>query len=120
MYCGRRATLSGTWVILMLTMIPAFAHVPVGHANKPQPPPTSTGTSWAKAYDIPYSYSVAASVSQTASGRYVVGGSCTGGVTSSACADVSEPAALVMMLDTSGTIQSQTQYLYTTYPYSTP
>src|SRR5207245_4590250 len=97
MYCGRRATLSGTLVILMLTMIPAFAHVPVGHANKPQPPPTSTGTSWAKAYNIPYSYSVAASVSQTASGGYVAGGSCTVGATTSACADVSELAAIVML-----------------------
>src|SRR6266700_1125142 len=117
---GRTVTVSGTLVILMLTMIPVFAYVPVGHANKPQPPPTSTGTSWAKAYDIPYSYSVAASVSQTASGGYVVGGSCTGGVSTSACADVSESAAIVMMLDPSGNIQSQTQYLYKNYPYSTP
>ncbi len=120
MYHCRTVTVSCTLVILMLTMIPAFAHVPVGHANKPQPPPTSTGTAWAKAYNIPYSYSVAASVSQTASGGYVVGGSCTGGVTSSACADVSEPAAIVMMLDPNGNIQSQTQYLYKNYPYSTP
>src|SRR5260370_35395363 len=102
---GRTATISCPLVILMLTMIPAFAHVPVGHANKPQPPPTSTGTSWAKAYDIPYSYSAAASVSQTASGGYVVGGSCTGGVTSPPCADVSEPAALVMIRKPRGNIQ---------------
>src|SRR6266567_3551687 len=120
MYHCRTVTVSCTLVILMLTMIPAFAHVPIGHADKPQPPPTSTGTSWAKTYNIPYSYSVAASVSQTTNGGYVVGGSCTGGVTTSACADVSEPAAIVMMLDPSGNIQSQTQYLYKNYPYSTP
>ncbi|HYY92454.1 MAG TPA: hypothetical protein VE955_10740, partial [Candidatus Dormibacteraeota bacterium] len=60
------------------------------------------------------------SIAQTPSGGYVVGGSCTGGVTTSACADVSEPAAIVMMLDPSGNIQSQTQYLYKSYPYSTP
>src|SRR6266702_4809724 len=121
MFHGRTATFAGTLVILMLTMIPAFAHIPIGHGTKPPPsPPPSTGTSWTKAYNIPYSYARAESIAQTTGGGYVVGGSCEGGTYTSACADVSEPAAIVMTVDSSGNIQSQTQYLYKNYPYSTP
>ncbi len=121
MFHGRTATFAGTLVILMLTMIPAFAHIPIGHGTKPPPsPPPSTGTSWIKAYNIPYSYARAESIAQTTGGGYVVGGSCEGGTYTSACADVSEPAAIVMTVDSSGNIQSQTQYLYKNYPYSTP
>ena len=116
---------TGILLILILVMIPAFARVPLGYASKPQPPPppTSTGTAWAEGCTVqsdPYATAVAKSVSQLSSGGYVVGGSCTGGVTTSACAEVSEPAAIVMAVDSSGNIQSQTQYLYKNYPYSTP
>src|SRR2546425_5786545 len=118
---GRVAVIS---MILMLTIIPVLARVSTDSVaaakTKPPPPPPSTGASWIKAYNIPYTYSRAESIAQTTGGGYVVGGSCTGGVTTSACADVSEPAAIVMTVDSSGNIQSQTQYLYKNYPYSTP
>src|SRR5205807_10309922 len=66
-------------VIMLLVMVPAFAQASPIHTvatAKPQPP-SSTSATWAKAYSIPYSYSVAESVAQTSSGGYVVGASCT-------------------------------------------
>src|SRR3989442_8597870 len=104
MYHGRKATFAGTLVA----------------ATKPQPPSSTSGT-WAKAYSIPYSYSLAESVAQTPSGGYLVGALCTAGaVTPPNCNTVSEPAATVMRVDSSGNIQSQTQYQFMSYPYSTP
>ena len=123
MYHGRTATFAGTLVIVMLTIVPAFAHSSPIHtvaATKPQPPSSTSGT-WAKAYSIPYSYSLAESVAQTPSGGYLVGALCTAGaVTTPNCNTVSEPAATVMRVDSSGNIQSQTQYQFMSYPYSTP
>jgi len=111
-------------VILLLTIALAFAQVSPIHtvaATKPQPPPSSTSTNWAKAYDVPYSYSVGESVAQTNSGGFLVGALCTAGaVTTPNCSTVSEPTATVMRVDSSGNIQSQTQYQFTSYPYSTP
>src|SRR2546428_8209910 len=110
-------------VILLLTIALAFAQVSPIHtvaAVKPQPP-SSTSTNWAKAYDVPYSYSIAESVAQMNSGGFLVGALCTAGaVTTPNCNTVSEPAATVMRVDSSGNIQSQTQYQFTSYPYSTP
>src|SRR3989475_9254423 len=118
---GRVAVIS---MILMLTIIPVLARVStdsvVAAKTKPPPPPPSTGASWIRAYNIPYTYASAENIAQTTGGGYVVGGSCTGGGTTSACSDVSEPGAIVMTVDSSGNIQSQTQYLYKNYPYSTP
>src|SRR5712692_5495072 len=113
--------LIGISMILMLAMIPAFAQVSAAHAVKPPPPPpTSTGTAWAKAYNVPYSYSGAESVAQTSSGGYVVGALCTAAtVTTPNCNTLSLPTATVMRVDSSGNIQSQTQYNYLRYPYST-
>src|SRR5438105_896362 len=109
-------------VILLLTIALAFAQVSPIHtvaAAKPQPP-SSTSATWAKAYNIPYSYSLAESVAQTSSGGYVVGASCTAAaVTTPNCNTLSEPTAMVMRVDSSGNIQSQTQYNYVKYPYST-
>src|SRR2546422_5824639 len=123
MYHGRTATFAGTLVIVMLTIVPAFARSSPIHtvaATKPQPPSSTSGT-WAKAYSIPYSYSLAKSVAQASSGGYVVGALCTAGAfTTPNCNTVSEPAATVMRVDSSGNIQSQTQYQFTSYPYSTP
>src|SRR3989442_2645247 len=119
-----RLALSRTGILLILTlpMIPALAHVPLGHANKPPPPPPpSTGTAWARAYNLPYSYSGAEGVAQTSSGGYVVGASWTAAAgTTPNCNTLSEPTAMVMRVDSSGNIQSQTQYNYVKYPYSTP
>src|SRR2546428_8902060 len=122
---GRVAVISMILMLtMMLTIIPVLARVStdsvVAAKTKPPPPPPSTGASWIKAYNIPYTYASAESIAQTTGGGYVVGGSCAGGVSTSACADVSEPAAIVMTVDSSGNIQSQTQYLYKNYPYSTP
>src|SRR3989475_2009171 len=118
---GRIAEIS---VILFLIIALAFAQSSPIHsvaATKPQPPPSSTSATWAKAYNIPYSYSLAESVAQTSSGGYVVGALCTAGaVTTPNCNTLSEPTAMVMRVDPSGNIQSQTQYNYVKYPYSTP
>src|SRR6266568_6049894 len=109
---------AGILLILTLTMSPSLAQV---SGTKPPPsPPPSTSTTWAKAYNIPYDYAAAYSVSQTSSGGYVVGASCTAAaVTTPNCNTLSEPTAMVMRVDSSGNIQSQTQYDYLNYPYST-
>src|SRR5947209_5702007 len=107
---------------MLLVIVPAFAQVSPIHtvaAAKPQPP-SSTSATWAKAYNVPYSNSVAESVGQTSSGGYVVGASCTAAaVTTPNCNTLSEPTAMVMRVDSSGNIQSQIQYNYVKYPYST-
>src|SRR3989442_4698271 len=124
MYHGRTAPFAITLAVLMLTIVPVFTQFSPIHtvaATKPQPPPSSTSATWAKAYNIPYSYSVAESIAQTSSGGYVVGASCTAAaVTSPNCNTLSEPTAMVMRVDSSGNIQSQIQYNYVKYPYSTP
>src|SRR2546421_6678134 len=123
MYQGRTAPFAITLAVLMLTIVPVFTQFSPIHtvaATKPQPP-SSTSATWAKAYNIPYSYSVAESIAQTSSGGYVVGASCTAAaVTSPNCNTLSEPTAMVMRVDSSGNIQSQIQYNYVKYPYSTP
>src|SRR6266567_3770683 len=124
MYRGRTAPFAITLAVLMLTIVPVFTQFSPIHtvaATKPQPPPSSTSATWAKAYNIPYSYSVAESIAQTSSGGYVVGASCTAAaVTTPNCNTLSEPTATVMRVDSSGNIQSQIQYNYVKYPYSTP
>src|SRR5437773_7031357 len=126
-------------VILLLTIALAFAQSSPIHsvaATKPQPPPSSTSATWAKAYNIPYSYSVAESIAQMSSDGYVVGASCTAAAVPlptathsqsqlqhtlrANCNTLSEPTAMVMRVDSSGNIQSQIQYNYVKYPYSTP
>ena len=109
-------------MILTLTLIPALTHIQLGHATKPPPsPPPSTSASWIKAYNVPYSYSVAESIAQTPGGGYLVGGLCTAAAVSTpnCSAPASEPTATVMRLDSSGNIQSQIQYDYTNYPSTT-
>src|SRR5438552_1352055 len=124
MYHGRTTPFAITLAVLMLTIVPVFTQFSPIHtvaATKPQPPPSSTSATWAKAYNVPYSYSVGESVAQASSGGYVVGASCTAAaVTTPNCNTLSEPTAMVMRVDSSGSIQSQTQYNYLRYPYSTP
>jgi hypothetical protein len=84
-------------------------------AAKPLPP-TSTGSSFATAYSVTYSYSVAESVSQASSGSFVVGAVCDeAAATTPNC----NGPATVLRVDSSGNIQSQTQYSYGTGPQST-
>lgn len=99
-------------LVLVLIMIADVARV---SATKAQPPP-STGSSFAKAYSVPYSYSVAGSISQASSGGFVVGALCdAGAATTPNC----NGPATVLMVDSSGKIQSQTQYSYGNGPQST-
>ena len=72
----------------------------------PTPPP-STGSSFA----VAYSATVAESVSQASSGSFVVGAFCDG-------PNCNGPAT-VLRVDSSGNIQSQTQYSYGAVPQST-
>jgi hypothetical protein len=97
--------------LVLATMIPATAGV---SAAKPAPPP-STG-SFAKAYSVPYSYSLAESVSQASSGSFAVGAICSeAAATTPNC----NGNATVLRLDSSGNLQSQTQYSYGIGPQST-
>jgi hypothetical protein len=97
-------------LVLVLKTIPAVARV---SAKKPPPPPSS---SFATAYSVPYSDSVAESVSQASSGGFVMGGLCSETAnTTPNC----NGYATVLRVDSSGNIQSQTQYSYGNVPQST-
>jgi hypothetical protein len=101
-------------LVPVLMMIPAVARVAA--AKPPPPPPPSTGSSFASAYSVPYSYSVAESISQASSGGFVVGALCSAAaVTTPNC----NGPATVLRVDSSGNIQSQTQYSYGIGPHST-
>ena len=99
-------------LVLVLLMIPAVAGV-----SAPKPPSSpSTGSSFATAYSVPYSYSMAESISQASNGGFVVGGLCSAAaVTTPNC----NGPATVLRVDSSGNIQSQTQYSYGNGPQST-
>src|SRR5499427_4526178 len=99
-------------LVLVLMMIPAVASVA---AAKPPPPP-STGSSFATAYSVPYSYSVAESISQASSGGFVVGALCSAAAATTP--NCNGPATL-LSVDSSGNIQSQTQYSYANGSQST-
>src|SRR5215469_6743227 len=92
-------------IMMVLVMVPEVAGV---SASKP-PPSSSTGSAFAKAYSVPYSYSNAESISQASSGAFVVGALCSeAAATSPNC----NGPATVLRVDSSGNIQSQTQYSY--------
>src|SRR6516165_10460724 len=98
------------WLVLVLMTIPAVARVSA--TKKPPPPPSSFAT----AYSVPYSYSVAESISQASSGGFVMGGLCSETAnTTPNC----NGYATVLRVDSSGNIQSQTQYSYGNGPQST-
>jgi len=99
-------------LVVVLMMIPAVARV---SATKPPPP---TGSSFAKAYSVPYSYSVAESISQASSGGFVVGALCSAGAVTTPNCNLND-SATVLMVGSSGNIQSQTQYSYGIGPQST-
>src|SRR5246500_4256549 len=101
------------FLVLVLMMIPAVTRV---SATKPPPPPPSTGSSFARAYSVPYSYSVAESISQASSGGFVVGALCSA---AAATTPNCNGPATVLSVDSSGNIQSQTQYSYGIGPQST-
>ena len=98
-------------LVLVLMMIPAVAGV---STTKPR----STGSSFATAYSVPYSYSVAESISQASSGGFVVGALCSAAAVTTPNCTLND-SATVLMVDSSGNIQSQTQYSYGNGPQST-
>jgi len=87
-------------------------------AKPPPPPPPSTGSSFARAYGVPYSYSIAESINQASSGGFVVGALCSAAAVTTPNCDLND-SATVLMVDSSGNIQSQTQYSYGIGPHST-
>ena len=92
-----------TWLVLLLMMTLAVAGV-----SGPKPPPP-TGSSFAIVYRVPYSSSVAESISQASSGGFVVGALCSETAnTTPNC----NGYATVLRVDSSGNIQTQTQYSY--------
>src|SRR5260370_30344035 len=73
----------------------------------PSPPPTSTGSSFATAYNVPYSYSIAESIRQASSGGFAVGAVCDeAAATTTNC----NGPAPVLRVASSINILSQTQY----------
>jgi hypothetical protein len=114
--CNRAILIS---FILVLTLGPAFTQIHAGHAAsskpKPPPPPPSNSTNWAKAYAFQYDYSAAYSVRQLSNGGFIVGGSCESGTAPATC----NGYATVIRVDSSGNLQSQSQYSYPGHPAST-
>ena len=100
------AAILAVFSLLLATAPPLLARA------RPTPTPTappSTSSSFATAYDVPYSYSVAESISQASSGGFVVGAVCDEAAnTTPNC----NGHATVLRVDSSGTIQFQTQYSY--------
>src|SRR5215469_12425355 len=80
-------------------------------ASKPRPTPSPTPPPTGSSFATAYSATVAESVSQASSGSFVVGALCDGGTCNG--------PATILRIDSSGNIQSQTQYSYGTGPQST-
>jgi hypothetical protein len=108
---GKLALLTGCVAILLV-----LAFVMVADAATKNPPPSSTGSSFATAYNVPNSYSVAESISQASSGSFVVGALCE--PAASTTPNCNGPAT-VLRVDPSGNIQSQMQYSYESASQST-
>jgi hypothetical protein len=103
---GRTATLASTLVILMLiTIVPAYAQASPDKAIKPPPPPpppSSSSTTFEKAIATQYSY--AEDVQQTSDGGYVVG--------ADSCSSTFCYFALVVKLDSNSNLQWQKQFQF--------
>ena len=104
------ALLTGRVAILLV-----FVFTMIANAATKNPPPSSTVSTFATAYNVPDSFSAAESISQTSSGGFVVGALCDAGSTSPTC----NGPATVLRVDSSGNIQSQTQYSYESASQST-
>src|SRR5215469_3251544 len=102
-----RSLFATTLVLAGLLSIALAAKPRPTPSPSPSPSPPPTGSSFATAY----SATVAESVSQASSGSFVVGALCDG-------TNCNGPAT-VLRVDSSGNIQSQTQYSYGTGPQST-
>ena len=99
-------------LLVVLTMIPAGVRVSAMEPPPSRPAPApSTGSSFATAYSVPYSYSAAESISQASNGGFVVGALCSEAAFTTPNCNLNSPAT-VLRVDSSGNIQSQTQYRY--------
>ena len=78
-------------------------------ANTVVPAGAATFSTFARAYSVPNSYSVAGSVSQASSGGFVVGALCSA---AAATTPNCNGPATVLRVDSSGNIQFGTQYSY--------
>jgi hypothetical protein len=87
----------------------------VADAATKNPSPPSTSSTFATVYNVPNGYSAAESISQASSGGFVVGAVCDAGSTTPTC----NGPATVLRVDSSGNIQSQTQYSYENASLST-
>jgi len=104
------ALLTGCVAILLV-----FVFVMVANTATKNPPPPSTSSTFVTAYNVPNSFSAAESISQASSGGFVVGALCDAGSTTPTC----NGPATVLRVDSSGNIQSQTQYSYQNASLST-
>jgi hypothetical protein len=107
---GKLALLTGCVAILLV-----LGFVMVAYAATKNPPPPSTSSTFATVYNVPNSSSAAKSISQASSSGFVVGALCDAGSTTPTC----NGPATVLRVDSSGNIQSQTQYSYQNASLST-
>src|SRR5215469_3280074 len=98
-----------------LLVLPVFAQTANFTGVNQKPGGTSGASKFARAYNVPNSYSAAESISQASSGGFVVGALCDAGSTTPTC----NGPATVLRVDSSGNIQSQTQYSYESASQST-
>lgn len=99
-----------------VAILSVFVFVMIANAATKNPPPPATGSSFATVYNVPNSYSIAESISQASSGSFVVGAVCE--PAASTTPNCNGPAT-VLRVDSSGNIQSQTQYSYANAMQST-
>jgi hypothetical protein len=97
----RTISMGFTRVVVLLALTPVMISA-AAKVSAATAPPT-----FATAYSVPYSDSVAESISQASSGGFAVGAMCCNG------------PATVLRVGASGNIQSQTQYSYGNGPQST-
>src|SRR5215469_3085055 len=98
-----------------LLSLPMFAQKASFPGLDQKPGAMSGASTFAKAYNVPNSYSAAEVISQTSSGGFAVGALCDAGSTTPTC----NGPATVLGVDSSGNIQSQTQYRYESASQST-
>src|SRR5215472_8138376 len=109
--------MSAVFIASLSTLLspPMFAQTASFPGLGQKPGAMSGAGTFAKAYNVPNGYSAAESISQASSGGFVVGAVCNAGSTTPTC----NGPATVLRVDSSGNIQSQTQYSYENASLST-
>src|SRR5215469_4839257 len=116
-FSGSPKLLSAVFIAILSTFLslPVVAQTTSFRGRGQMPRAMSGAGTFAKAYNVPNSYSAAESISQASSGGFVVGALCDAGSTTPTC----NGPATVLRVDSSGNIQSQTQYSYASTSQST-